>query len=404
MPCLALTLLLAFMQGPGEAAAGDRAVPGIIEASTARDGSFLVDAALALQPDALRAAVSATERGLAWLAQRQSQGGAFVAIVGHKMENDYVELETALSIAEQRAAGRGHLGVSALCGMAFLAAGHLPDRGHHGNVVQRTLDYVLAHGHENGFLSDSGTRMYSHAFATLFLAEAYGMAGGAACKLALERAVNLIVDSQNQHGGWRYNPFDREVDLSVTVCQLQALRAARNIGIKVPDDTVARAIAYVRQSQVRGPQRPRQGRRGSSAASGGGQFYYKITGRGAYQKADEFAINAAALTALASAGVYDKELHEPTLDFLERAYRTTADYYGSHYFYWYGNYYACQAFFQTGGARFDRFYERLCRDLLETQRKDGSWSNDVGPGDEFATAVACLLLSLPQQYLPIFQR
>lgn len=406
MCCFAFTVLLALAQGPGGKPPSSQDAPRSVEASApaSNDAQPIADALLLLQPDALRDAAAATERGLAWLSTRQSESGAFLAIVGHKMENDYVELDAALTVAEQRAQGRGHLGVSALCGMAFLAAGHLPDRGQHGKAVQKTLDYVLAHGHENGFLSDSGTRMYSHAFATLFLAEAYGMAGSATCKAALERAVNLIVDCQNQHGGWRYNPFDREVDLSVTVCQLQALRAARNIGIKVPDDTVERAIAYVKQSQVRGPQRPRYGRRGSIAASSGGQFYYKIQGRGAYQKSDEYAINAAALTALASAGVYDKELHEPTLDFLERAYGDTADFYGRHYFFWYGNYYACQAFFQTGGTRFDRFYDRLRRDLLAAQRPDGSWSNDVGPGDEFATAVACLLLSLPQQYLPIFQR
>ena len=395
----ALATLLALIQGPD--GASDRNASPL--QPTPRDASASRDKELSIDAAALQRAQSAAARGLAWLAARQTASGAFTGIVGHKMQNDYVELDAALTVREQIAQGRGHLGVSAICGMAFLAAGHLPDRGEHGKVVQRTIDYVLAHGQENGFLSDAGTRMYSHAFATLFLAEVYGMAGGAKCKVALERAVNLIVDSQNQHGGWRYNPFDRETDLSVTVCQLQALRAARNIGIKAPDDTIDRAINYVKQSQVRGAQSTRGFSR-RSRGSAGGQFYYKIHGRGAYDKPDEFAINAAALTALASAGVYDRELHEPTLDFLERAYGDTADYYASHYFFWYGNYYACQAFFQTGGTRFDRYYERLQRDLLAMQQPDGRWRGEVGPGDEFATAVACLLLSLPQQYLPIFQR
>ena len=365
--------------GPPSRTTTDAAAPG--------DGSRLELAA-----EALKRCSDAAARGLTWLAAKQTDSGAFTGVVGHKIQNDYVELTNALSVGEQRAQGRGHLGVSALCGMAFLAAGQLPDRGQHGRAVQRTISYVIAHAEENGFLTDAGTRMYSHAFATLFLAEVYGMAGGAQCKLALERAVNLIVDSQNQQGGWRYNPFDRETDLSVTVCQLQALRAARNIGIKVPEDTVERAVAYVQKSQVRGRRR------------GGGQFYYKIQGRGAYDKPDEYAINAAALTALASAGVYDKALHEPTLDFLEREYGDVADYYGRHYFFWYGNYYACQAFFQTGGSRVRRYYERLYPDLLAMQRPDGSWANTTGPGDEFSTAIACLLLQLPQQYLPIFQR
>jgi hypothetical protein len=233
--------------------------------------------------------------------------------------------------------------------------------------------------------------MYSHAFATLFLAEVYGMAGDKTVKDVLEKAVNLIVDCQNPYGGWRYNPFDREVDLSVTVCQVQALRASRNIGIKVPDDTIRRAIDYVERSRVS---------RGRSR----GQFYYKIYGRGSYEKPDEFAINAAALTALASAGIYDAELTEPALDFLERAYGYVTDYYSQHYYFWYGNYYACQAFFQSGGTRFRRYFDRLSQDLLKSQQPDGRWINDCGPGDEFSTAVACLLLQLPRQYLPILQR
>jgi hypothetical protein len=275
--------------------------------------------------------------------------------------------------------------------MAFLAGGHLPDRGTHGAAVQRAITYLKAHVVDNGFVTDAGTRMYSHAFATLFLAEVYGMAGDKAVKDVLEKAVNLIVDCQNPYGGWRYNPFDREVDLSVTVCQVQALRASRNIGIKVPDDTIHRAIDYVERSRVS---------RGRSR----GQFYYKIYGRGSYEKPDEFAINAAALTALASAGIYDAELTEPALDFLERAYSYVTDYYGQHYYFWYGNYYACQAFFQSGGTRFRRYFDRLSQDLLKSQQPDGRWINDCGPGDEFSTAVACLLLQLPRQYLPILQR
>jgi hypothetical protein len=44
------------------------------------------------------------------------------------------------------------------------------------------------------------------------------------------------------------------------------------------------------------------------------------------------------------------------------------------------------------------------RQLLDMQRPDGSWPCRVGPGDEFATAVATLILQIPFQYLPIFQR
>lgn len=350
-----------------------------------------VDAAPLFNPENLTRCEVAVERGLRWLADRQLPGGGWVGIVGHKMEDDYLELSNSLPVALQRAQDHGHMGVTALCGMAFLAAGHLPDRGEHRATVARAIDYVVANARENGYLSDSGTRMYSHAFATLFLAEVHGMAGGAPVRATLERAVNLITDCQNQYGGWRYNPFDREIDLSVTVCQVQALRAARNIGIRVPLSTIDRAVAYVKRSRV-------------ANGRNRGLFYYKIEGRGAYTKPREYAINAAALTALAAAGVFDEDLTDPALEFLVREYGEIADYYGPHFYFWYGNYYAAQALYQSGGDRFRRFYDRLMHDLLQGQLPAGNWRNSVGPGDEFSTAMACILLSMPKQYLPIFQR
>ena len=383
-----------------EASAPQRKQPSLPDAASQPRTSRPLTA---LSPEELAACTTAANRGLEWLAAQQGEAGAWTSIVGHKQGDHYVELDLGLPVEGQRATQRGHVGVTALCGMAFLAGGHMPDRGSYGKVVQRTIDYLVAQTRENGMVTDSGTRMYSHAFATLFLAEVYGMAGGQPVRDALQRSVNLIIDTQNRYGGWRYNAFDQGVDLSVTVCQLQALRAARNIGIKVPTETIRRALDYVIKSRVgNSGYSGYRSRRGRSRT--GGQFYYKIYGRGRYSKPNEYAINAAALTALSSAGNYDPELHEPTLDFLQDQYPQIAAYYGRHYYFWYGNYYACQAFFQTGGGGFRNYYTRLTNDLLTGQQADGRWRNDVGPGDEFSTAVACLLLQLPRQYLPIFQR
>ena len=47
---------------------------------------------------------------------------------------------------------------------------------------------------------------------------------------------------------------------------------------------------------------------------------------------------------------------------------------------------------------------RIQRDLVVRQAQDGRWTNDVGPGDVFSTAVAALILQIDKQYLPIFQR
>jgi hypothetical protein len=335
---------------------------------------------------------AAADRGLAWLKAQQLQSGGWTGYVGHKQGDYYQVLDQSILPEGQRKGGEGHLGVTAICGMAFLAGGNLPDRGRYEEAVRLAEDFVVTHSQKSGLLSSAGTRMYSHAFGTLFLAEVYGMAANERTKTTLEQAVNLIVDCQNDKGGWRYNAFDRAADLSVTVCQLQALRASRNIGIRVPVDTIASAMKYVSQSRVKNGYR------------GNGLYYYKIYGPGAYAKSREYSINAAALTALASAGVYDDNLCDPVLTFLEDEYVTVQRYYRDHFYYWYGNYYAAQAFYQFGGTRLREFYARLAADLLASQASDGRWRNRVGPGDEFSTAMACILLQMPRQYLPIFQR
>ena len=45
--------------------------------------------------------------------------------------------------------------------------------------------------------------MYSHGFGTLFLAEAYGMTHRPEVREKLQKAVRLIIDTQNAEGGWR---------------------------------------------------------------------------------------------------------------------------------------------------------------------------------------------------------
>jgi hypothetical protein len=326
-------------------------------------------------------------RGLAWLAATQEPGGGWTADAGHKQRDDYRVFRSAES---QRRAGSAHLGVSSLAGLAFLAAGHVPGRGPHSPTVQRVIDYVTDHSLENGYLTDGGSRMYSHAFATLFLSQVHGMLRAPAVEPSLRAAVQLIVDAQTRFGAWRYTPYTTEGDLSVTVCQLQALRAAREVGIAVPWTSIERAIEYVKESRI-------------TDGRYRGTFYYKITGRGAFTRTT-FAINAAAVTSLHSAGVYDESEYGPALAFIEESYAEISDYYPDHYYFWYGNYYAAQALHLVGGARWTRYWTRLRDDLIRRQRADGSWRNDVGPGDAFATAVACLLLQIPNGYLPIFQK
>jgi hypothetical protein len=94
------------------------------------------------------------------------------------------------------------------------------------------------------------------------------------------------------------------------------------------------------------------------------------------------------------------------LRFLEATYPQTRMEYRDHYFYYYGNYYAAQAMHTRGGAAWNAWYARVRDDLLEAaERSDGTvhWRS-LYVGDVFSTSVAAIILQVPKNYLPIFQR
>jgi len=338
-----------------------------------------------LSPAGLRAA----EAGLEYLAAKQEDDGSWTGDVGYKLEDNYRVWNF----------DSPHIGVTALAGMAFLAGGHVPGRGPYGAVVEKATDYLLKHIRNDGYITDNETRLYSHAFASLFLAEVYGMNQRKDVRQALQKAIDLIVASQNQQGGWRYQPHVADADMSVAACQVMALRSARNIGVQVPRETIDRAVKYVRDSAVR--------ERDSiymSPYSLPGMFRYQPDPR---SRASE-PLTAAGITILHGAGVYaDADIEQGMtvldnrLDDFSRIYGVE---YEGHYYFYYGHYYAVQAYHIVGGQRYRRYFEMIERVLLQMQRKDGSWPNKVGPGSVYATATACLILQIPKEYLPIFQR
>ncbi len=72
----------------------------------------------------------------------------------------------------------------------------------------------------------------------------------------------------------------------------------------------------------------------------------------------------------------------------------------NHFFY--GHYYAVQAMWQAGGDYWRRWYPAIHDVLLARRKEDGSWFDQICP--EYGTAMACLILQMPNNYLPIFQR
>ena len=302
---------------------------------------------------------AAIGHGLAYLASVQSEDGSFGA-------SRY---------------GR-HVGITALACLSFMADGHLPERGVYGPNIERGLGFILRHAQETGLIAADTSHgpMYGHGFAVLFLAEIYGQTHDRRCREALVKGVRLIINTQNPEGGWRYHPRPIEADISVTICQVMALRAARNAGMSIPKSTIERAIAYVRRCQ--------------NPADGG--FRYMVSsGPSAFPR------TAAGVASLYYAGVYEDEALNKGLDYLmKQRQRAMSNRTVGHYYY--GHYYAVQAMHLAGGRYWAQWFPAIRAELLTRQEAAGNWSSPHG--DAYATAMSLLVLQLPKRLLPIFQR
>ncbi|MBM4091348.1 MAG: terpene cyclase/mutase family protein [Planctomycetes bacterium] len=278
---------------------------------------------------------------------------------------------------------RRNVAVVSLAGLAFMANGSAPGRGPYGRHVNRCLSFVLKHAREDGFIvvpgSSSHGPMYEHGFATLFLAEAHGMYRDSNLREALARAASLIAATQNQEGGWRYRPERHDADISVTICQVMALRAARNAGIFVSNETIDRCTDYVKQCQ-----------------NPDGGFAYMLP-----REESRFPRTAAGIVALYSAGIYEGDEIRRGLEYLMKHKPEIGSVNVDDHFF-YGHYYAVQATWLAGGAYWREWYPAIRKVLLARRREDGSWFDQICP--EYGTAMACMILQMPNNYLPIFER
>jgi len=279
----------------------------------------------------------------------------------------------------------GHAGITALGGLAFMSSGSLPGRGEYGQNVGKCLEFILANCQESGLIcsDNSNGAMYGHGFSTLFLGEIFGMTGDEDIKERLQKAVRLIERTQNQEGGWRYNPVPFDADISVTITEIMGLRAARDAGIKVDKGVIEMAIKYVRRCQN---------------ADGG--FNYQASGGGS-----AFPRSAAGVSSLYYAGIFEGNDLKRGLDYLKQAGagRGGDGRFGGEMsgFYFYGHYYACQAMFLAGGDYWGSYYPKMRDELISRQNKTaGSWMGEAG--DEYATAMALIILQMPNRYLPVF--
>ena len=313
-------------------------------------------------PEARKAAAA----GLKYLAEKQGQDGSFGS-----------------------GQFKGNVGVSSLAALALMGGGHQPDGdGAFRAQVLLTMLYVLGQDGRDpvhaGYLHNATASphgpMYGHGFGLLFLAKLFGHVTDAEkakkLKETLVRAIDLTVACQNREDGWRYTPGSVDADLSVTGTQMLGLRAARDAGLPVARETLARAAKYAVACQ-----------------NEDGSFRYMVNGGAA----GNLSRTGLGLDIIFSAGKQETPEFAKGLKYLQRHKPTGQAPQRPDMFYLYGHLHATRVLCAVGGELWAEWYAGLARELLAVQQKDGSWTDPLCP--QYGTAVACILLLLPDEVL-----
>jgi prenyltransferase beta subunit len=280
--------------------------------------------------------------------------------------------------------------MAALAGMAFLSNGNTPSRGPYADQVRKTVNYLISQARPDGLITSnvefSGRSMYAHGFSLLFLGSVYGMENDERLReriaKAVEKGVDLTGRAQSAAGGWTYTPGTGD-EGSVTVTQMQGLRAAQNAGFTVPKGVVEGAVKYLEACKT-----PQGGIRYSFGSGGEARL----------------AISAAAIATLYNAGEYDSPLANACMAYVEKEFAKNPGSFskgGGHDYY--THLYASQAFYQAGDKHWDPYFPGARDQILAQQQADGSWQGD-GIGPVYGTSIALVILQLPYKFVPIYQR
>ncbi|MFT5906241.1 MAG: hypothetical protein ACI9E1_001848 [Cryomorphaceae bacterium] len=315
-------------------------------------------------PELTAKASQAIDKGLKYLLSTQKKDGSW----------------------DQGGEGSRVIGITSLAMMAFMAKAQFPGSGPHGKELDKAKDFLLdyAKARTDGYL---GSTMYEHGLATLALSEIWGMTRNDkdddAIQKALEKAVDVIVRSQNPGGGWRYQPqADGGEDTSATQTVFHALASARQAGILVPQETITKVGKYLKGAQ--------------NIESGG--FAYAPNGSRAKIS---FACTAGGTYSAQLAGLRDSEMVAASLRNMKQQFPAVITKGGGHYYY--GHYYAIQAMVQAGDEYYAEWYPAIRDALITRQQDNGSWEKSKKDGAH-TTPMAIIILSTPHRYIPIYQR
>jgi len=302
-------------------------------------------------------------KGLEWIARGQQPDGSFGQ---HK--------------------GSTQSGVWALCGMAFLARGHVPGTQPYGEVVEKIITKLAEEQRDDGYLSNDQGKMYSHCISTLFLSEVSGMVRPELQKVidkTLPKALKVIIDAQkiskdqNNKGGWRYKPDSRDSDFSCSGWALMALRSARLNGAQIPPEAIKDAVEYILRRHDENE----------------GSFGYTDT------KSHAVTLTGAGILCLSLCGEHSNPAIARASGYLMKNYEKLP----KENYCFYGMYYAAQGLFQMGGDEWKTFSQWMYDTWIPKQFEDGHWDRHE-QDTYYQTAMVVLAFTVPYRQLPIYQR
>jgi hypothetical protein len=328
----------------------------------------------------------AINKGLAWLAKTQLRDGHWEASGG------------AYPVA-----------MTGMSGVALLMEGSTLREGKYADNVRRATDWLMNVTQRNGLISPLNGMgrgyMHDHGYALLFLALVYGDEEDNDRRRHLQdvltRAVDFTGKAQTPRGGWGYvssadnGGFDEG---SVTVTQVQALRACRNAGVVVPKDIIDKGLKYLKD-----------------CTGAGGGVTYTISGGG-----ERPALTAAAIACAFNAGEYDSPLVKRWFKYClsnlgalgggRMGHDEYTQYYWAQSVYMLGEEGWAKLFPESGrgdAITWSKYRKGTFDFLCSQQSGDGSWSGSGswgGIGPVYATAMALTIMQLDNATLPLYQR
>ncbi len=349
----------------------------------------------------------AVNKGLEWLKKTQQKDGTWSS------------------------GGQNPVAMTSMAGLAMLCEGSTVTQGKYREEIRKAADWLIKRsmkgGNRNGLIGnpdhpgETGRYMYGHGFAMLFLASVYGEEEDkerrAELKEVLTRAVLYCGAAQSTQGGWFYTSRVEGHDSdegSVTVTQMQGMRACRDAGIPVPKEIMKKGADYLRKS---------------TAADGGVVYSLGRGGIGMPAGGGRPALTAAAIACLFSSGEYKDEYvkkwfkfcYNPDLGPQNQKIPLTGPGGARLGFDEYTHFYYAASIYFIGDDGWEKLFpgtpkekrltwkmyrESFFDGIIRAQSGDGSWSGagGWGSGPIYSTSVYCIMMQLDNNCLPVFQK